>query len=123
MSLVRVAPAMANPMFNATAGGRVAADPAPVAAIQTKEVRMPTFRSVLLASAMGMLGIQSTVAQQSEGERPSWALEWQDLPYAGHAQPLHRSRRRSRTPAGRRLRRSQILDRRRNRCNGKQLFH
>ena len=36
---------------------------------------MPTFRSVLLASAMGMLGIQSTVAQQSEGERPSWALE------------------------------------------------
>src|SRR5919106_2007525 len=36
---------------------------------------MQRFRSVLLAGAMGMLGIQSALAQQSEGERPSWALE------------------------------------------------
>ena len=43
-------------------------------------------------------------------------LRRQDLPYAGHAQHPDRCRRQSRTRVARRLRRSQILDRRRNRC-------
>jgi uncharacterized protein (DUF4415 family) len=43
-------------------------------------------------------------------------LLWQDLPYAGYAEPPHRSRPRSRTREARPLRRSQMLERPRNRC-------
>ena len=39
---------------------------------------MQGLRSVLLASAMGMLAIPSALAQQSGGERPSWALDRPD---------------------------------------------
>jgi glucose/arabinose dehydrogenase len=81
MSLVGVVRAIAKAMFNMT-GKRLCRLPnlpeEPLSQSRqpkTKEVRMQGYQTVLLASAIGMLGIPDAVAQQGGGERPSWALE------------------------------------------------